>query len=303
MGKNLTLLGLALALAGCATIEGMQGGGKWRVTSDTTAAGFTFPESVGCDAGERVLYVSNFGGTELKPAEKDGKGFISKVALDGKVMEARVWPGTGETLHKPKGLWIEGNRLWVTDVDAVWVYDTKTRKGRKLDIPGIRFANDPAVSGGALYVSDNRSDQVFRIEPADFLDARVQPKITVAATGKAMSPNGVWPGRDGSLLIAGFQAADQPRAIYSLARDGTVKTLSQPIGRLDGLYEMRDGSLLVTDWNSGSLFRWSPAGGQETLATGFKGPADFCVMPVGSDYVVYVPDLVQSHIRIIRLSR
>jgi sugar lactone lactonase YvrE len=211
---------------------------KWRVVSDTTAGGFTFPESVGCDATERVLYVSNFGGTELKPAEKDGKGFISKVGLDGKVIQARVFPGAGETLHKPKGLWIEGSRLWVTDVDAVWIYDTKTRKGRKLDIPGIKFANDPAVGGGALYVTDNRSDQVFRIEPADFLDAKVTPKITVAASGKAMSPNGVWPARDGTLRLVGFQAPDQPRAIYSLDRSGNVKALSQPIGRLDGVYEM-----------------------------------------------------------------
>jgi hypothetical protein len=298
------LVCVAIAQAGCAMMEGAQDGGKWRVVSDTTATGFTFPESVGCDAGERVLYVSQFGGTELKPAEKDGKGYISKVSLDGKVIESRVFPAAGETLHKPKGIWIEGTRLWVTDIDVVWVYDTRTRKGRKIDIPGIKFANDPAVRGGVLYVSDNRSDQLFRIEPADFLDARVQPKVTVAAAGKAMSPNGVWPARDGSLLIVGFQAPDQPRAIYSMGRDGDVKPLSQPIGRLDGVYEMPDGTLLVTDWNSGSLFSWSAKGGRETLASGFKGPADFCVMSQGGGgYAVYVPDLVQSTVRIIRLAR
>ena len=290
---------VAMLQAGCATMGG-GGDGKLRVVSDTTAAGFTFPESVGCDAGERVLYVSQFGGTELKPAEKDGKGYVSKVGLDGKVIEERVFR---DTLNKPKGIWIQGDRLWVTDIDSVWLYDTKTRRGRKVDIPGVRFANDPAVRGNVLYVSDNRSDQLFRIEPADFLDARVQPKVTVAATGKAMSPNGLWPARDGTLLLVGFQAPGEPRAIYAMGRDGEVKALSQPIGRLDGVYELRDGSLLVTDWNAGSLFRWSARDGQETLATGFKGPADFCVMPQGRGYTVYVPDLVQSHVRIIELSR
>lgn len=87
---------LALAQAGCGVIPGTASGeAKWRVASDTTATGFTFPESVGCDTTQKVLYVGNFGGTELKPAEKDGKGYISKVGLDGKVIEARFLPPSG----------------------------------------------------------------------------------------------------------------------------------------------------------------------------------------------------------------
>jgi hypothetical protein len=219
------------------------------------------------------------------------------------VIEARFLPAAGETVHKPKGIWVQGNRLWVTDIDAVWIFDTNTRKGRKLDIPGAKFANDPAVQDGVLYVSDNRSDQLFRVEPADFLDARVQPKVTVAFSGKSINPNGVYPGRYGSLLLVGFLSPEQSRGIYALGRDGNVKAISRPIGRLDGLYELRDGSVLATDWNSGSLFRWSEKGGVETLASGFKGPADFCVMPQGDGLTVYVPDLVKSEIRIIRLGR
>ena len=43
----------------------------------------------------------------------------------------------------------------------------------------------------------------------------------------------------------------------------------------------------------------SGPGAQETLAKDFKGPADFCVM--GS--TAYVPDLVKSEVRIIRMDR
>jgi len=57
--------------------------GPPKVLSDRTVGGFVYPESVGCDATERVLYVSNFGGKELKPAEKDGLGYVSKVPLAG----------------------------------------------------------------------------------------------------------------------------------------------------------------------------------------------------------------------------
>jgi hypothetical protein len=61
--------------------------------------------------------------------------------------------------------------------------------------------------------------------------------------------------------------------------------------------------LLVTDWNSGSLFQWSKSMGMKKLAEGFKGPADFCVIEGSDDVTAYVPDLVQNHVRIIRLTR
>ena len=78
---------------------------------------------------------------------------------------------------------------------------------------------------------------------------------------------------------------------------------SLPIGRLDGIYEMADGTLLVTDWNAGSLFSWSEKTGMQKLATGFKGPADFCVVPQSGGLTVVVPDLVQSQLRFIHLRK
>jgi hypothetical protein len=272
-----------------------------RVVSDRTVSGFAYPESVAYDPKAKVLYMGQFG-SELKPAEKDGKGKISKVSLDGKVLEDRFLPAHGETLHKPKGIWVRGERLWVTDIDAVWIFDLKSRKGRKLDLPGMGFANDPAVQGNALFVSDNRGDMLYRVEPADFLNHQGNPQIAVVFAGKSINPNGLYPARDGSLLMVGFQSLKQARGIYSVSKSGEIKTLSKEIGGLDGVYELRDGSLLVTDWNSGSLFRWSPKTGMQTLASGFKGPADFCVIPDEKGITVVVPDLVQSQLRFVRLA-
>ena len=291
----LALVSLASLVTGCASLD--TDSRPWHVVSDTTATGFAFPESVGCDSSANVLYVSQFGGTELKPAEKDGKGFISKVGLDGKVIQKRAFD---VTLNKPKGIWIEGLRLWVTDIDSVWIFDTASKRGRKLELPGIEFANDPAVQRGVLYVSDNRSDKLFRIEPADFLDEKTPPKVTVAWSGKSVFPSGLWPSRkSGTLLMVGFQSPEQPRGIYAMGPDGEVKALSGMIGRLDGLHETWDGSIFATDWNAGSFFQWSRSGGVMPLATGFKGPADFCIM---SD-TAYVPDLVQGEVRILKLGR
>lgn len=84
--------------------------------------------------------------------------------------------------------------MWFTDIDSVWVVDLKTKQGKKLELPSVQFANDPTVMNGALYVSDNRSDQLVRVGPADFLKAKKPPKITVVFKGKGIFPNGLYPG-------------------------------------------------------------------------------------------------------------
>jgi len=274
------------------------------VISDQTVTGFAFPESVGCDTANKVLYVSQFGGVKPQPAEKDGLGKISRMSLDGKILDEQFFPPAGETLNKPKGIWIRGDRLWVTDIDAVWAFDLKTKKGRRLALPGVGFANDPAILGNALYISDNRNDKLVKVEPADFLNAKKEPSVTQVFSGASVNPNGLYPARDGMLYMVGFLAADKPKSIYALGVSGQIKQLSEPIGRLDGIYELRDGSLLFTDWNTGSLSRWSEKSGVQKLADGFKGPADFCVVPgAGGSMTVVVPDLPQSQLRFIQLRK
>jgi hypothetical protein len=297
--KNRTSTLIALLLAFSATASA-----QYRATSEQTVGGFVNPESVGCDVRNRVLYVGNFGAPKLDPAAKEGMGYISKLGLDGKVIEKQFLPGPGgEKLNKPKGIWIQGERLWVTDIDVVWIFDLKTKKGRKLALPGVGFANDPAVMDGVLYISDNRNDLMVKVAPADFLNAKQGPKVTQIFKGAGINPNGLYPMGDGMLLMVGFLAPDKPKGIYALGVSGQIKTLSAPIGRLDGLYRMADGSLLITDWNTGSLSRWTENGEMRKLADGFKGPADFCVMPQAGGLTVFVPDLVQSQLRIIQLRK
>jgi len=273
-----------------------------KVISEQTVTGFGHVESVAYDPKGKVFYTSDFG-PDLKPADKDGKGQISKVSVDGKILEPRFLPAAGQTLNKPKGIWIAGNRLWVTDIDSVWVFDLKSKEGKKLELPGIQFANDPTVMNGALYVSDNRADMLFRVEPADFLKSKADPKITVVFKGKGIFPNGLYPGNDGALLMVGFENKDKPHGIYSMAPGKDPVALSDNIGMLDGLYQMKDGDILATDWVSGSLFRWNKKDGMQKLATGFKGPADFCVVPNKKGLLVAAPDLVKGEIRLIQLGQ
>ena len=273
-----------------------------KVLSEQTASGFGHIESVACDPKGKVLYTSDFG-PDLKPADKDGKGKITKVSLDGKILEDGFLPAPGQTLNKPKGIWIKGNRLWVTDIDSVWVFDLKTKKGKKLDLPGVTFANDPTVMGDALYVSDNRSDQLVRITPADFLESKADPKITVLFKDKGVNPNGVYPGKGGALMMVGFKDKDNPRGIYSLVPGKEPELVSDKIGMLDGLYLMSNGDVLATDWMTGSLFQWNKTMGVKKLATDFKGPADFCAFENAKGLMVVVPDLVKGEMRFVQLGK
>ncbi|HEY6821146.1 MAG TPA: hypothetical protein VI321_03945 [Burkholderiales bacterium] len=277
--------------------------GPLKVVSQKTVGGFMHVESVAYDPLAKALYASEFGAQKLDPALKDGKGRIVKLDLEGKVLEARFLPGAGgQALNKPKGIWVKGSRLWVTDIDAVWIFDLKTKKGRKLALPEAKFANDSAVVGNALYVSDNQTDKVFRVVPADFLDSKAEPQVSTVLAGKDVGPNGLYPARGGGLLVAGFSPG-KANPVHALGANGQLKALSDPIGSIDGLYQMKDGSLLGTDWKSGSLFHWSRKDGMQKLATGFKGPADFCVIPGKDGLIAVVPDLVQGSLRFARLSR
>ncbi len=273
-----------------------------RVVYDTIVTGLAYTESVAYDPHAKVLYASQFGSV-LQPALKGGKGKIAKLSLDGKILEDQFLPAHGEIMNKPKGIWVRGGRLWVTDIDGVWEFDLKTRKSRKLMLPGAQFANDPTVQGNALYVSDNRTDKLFRVAPADFLNMKGEPKVTVVFSGKSINPNGLYPGPNGSLLMVGFASPKEPRGIYQMSREGKLRELTGNIGMLDGLYRMRDGSLIATDWVSGTVFHWSPKGGQQTIASGFKGPADLCVVPEKDGLLLVQPDLAANQLRFIKLAQ
>ena len=298
---------ISVAIATCAAalplaIATGAGAAELKVLSERTTIGFGHIESVAYDPKSKALYTSDFG-PDLKPADKDGKGKITKVSVDGKILEDGFLPAKGQTLNKPKGIWVKGNRLWVTDIDSVWVFDLKTKQGKKLDLPNITFANDVTVMGNALYVSDNRSDQLVSAEPADFLESKAVPKITVRFKEKSVNPNGIYPGKGGALLMVGFKGKDDPRGLYSMMPGKEPELLSDKIGMLDGLYVMSNGDVLATDWVSGSLFQWTKIMGMKQLATGFKGPADFCAFPNSKGLMVVVPDLVNGELRFVQLGK
>jgi hypothetical protein len=293
-----------VALLGSLAFAAPHAGAKdFKVISDKTVTGVGNPESVAYDPKEKVFYAGDFGTPPSKSAEKDGLGKINKISLDGKVMDSGIKPAADQPpFSKPKGIWIRGNRMWIADLEAVWVFDLKSKKGKRLEI-GSNYANDVTVVKNVLYVTDNRNDTVWSVEPADFMKGKKPPKITKVVSGKGINPNGVYPARNGSLLIAGFKSKDEARGIYQLSLGQEPKLISKPIGLVDGIYQMRNGEILATDWVTNSLFQWNEKDGVRKLAGDIKGPADFCVVRNRDGYLVALPDLVKGEIRLIQLGK
>src|SRR3954463_633838 len=113
------------------------------------------PESVLFDGAGKVLYESNIDG---QPWEKDGKGSVGKVGLDGKIIKVDWVTG----LNAPKGLGMYKNNLYVADVDNVVVIDiAKAVISKHIPIEGAQGLNDISVDkNGKVYVTDSKAGKI-----------------------------------------------------------------------------------------------------------------------------------------------
>lgn len=127
------------------------------------------PESVLYDGKNKVLYTANIDG---QPNDKDGKGSIGRVGLDGKIIEAEWVKG----LNAPKGMGLFKKTLYVADIDKVVAINIKDGTiERTYPVAGAVFLNDVTVDKkGVVYVSDSRTRKVHRIRKGEittFLDS------------------------------------------------------------------------------------------------------------------------------------
>jgi len=248
-----------------------------------TEARFQQPESVLYDPGRQVLYVSNVAG---EPAAKDEKGFLSKVSLEGKVLELDWIKG----LHAPKGLAYYGNRLYVSDIDTLVEIDLGDGKIlNRYPAEGAQFLNDVATDGGgSAYVSDMMTDTIYRLSNG---------KLEVWLKSDALqSPNGLYVGRDGDLVVGSWGVREDG---FKTKVAGHLKKVSifwksiqslgsgEPVGNLDGVEGDSVGNYYATDWMAGKLFYIKPSGESTVLLQLEPGTADLGL--VGDRGVLVIP--------------
>lgn len=239
-------------------------------------AGLQTPESVLHDADLDMYLVSNINGA---PLDKDGNGFISLVAPDGRIADLKWIDGAeeGVRLSAPKGMAISGDRLYVTDIDTVRVFDRNTGAPvAAYGIEGATFLNDlHAGNDGSIYVTDtgmragaggfepSGSAAVYHMTPA----GQVQ---TIIAGDSLAAPNGLTI-RGNRLVYATF-GADRVWALDEQGNRSPVATL--PSGSLDGLVTLPDGQLLVSSWQGEAVYRVGMDGTATPVAENIPSPAD-----------------------------
>ena len=209
-------------------------GGQYKLTWQwETPRDLRVPESVLYHEKEKVLYVSNINGS---PTEKNGKGFISKIALDGRI-EVLQW-ATG--LNAPKGLAIFQQKIYVADIDRLVEIDLKTGKiSAEYPAEGAGFLNDVVTdSAGNVYVSDmsQENSAIYKLE-----DGRMAVWLKDEAIDR---PNGLYM-EDKRLLVG--NTGDGSLKAVDLATRKTSLLAAVGFG-IDGLRGDGTGNYFVSNW-------------------------------------------------------
>jgi hypothetical protein len=250
-------------------------------------SGFLSPESVVHDPLTDVYLVSNVGG----PPVIFNHGFISRVSPQGAVLDLKwIEDGVnGAALHGPKGLWLHRGELYVADVDTLRIFNRFTGAPIRdvpipnpfaapgttppLGAPGALFLNHVVVANdGTAYISDQLDSAIFKVDP--------QGNASVLASGPQLgNPDGILLDGDELSWVTFFghevrRMTSSGKIIMEAllpAADVTGLTLGPnplPPGALlmDG-YARWHGSLLVTSWVTGTIYRIGRSGTEiETTA-------------------------------------
>jgi SMP-30/Gluconolactonase/LRE-like region len=222
--------------------------------------GLSQPEALSFDESQNVYFVSNVNGS---PGVKDGNGFISRISADGVMDSLHFIQGgrDGVQLDAPMGSRVQGDTLWVLDVDKLRGFDTKSGKPYvTVDLSPLKalFLNDLAIdSTGEFYITDTgvlvaANGMDSHPGPDRILHVAHDRSISVAAsTALFSSPDGIaWDQRAKRFILAPFAG---PSVQEWRIGDAGPKDIAQGKGMFDGAEVEHDGTILITSWNDSSI--------------------------------------------------
>lgn len=193
-------------------------------------SGLADPESVALSADGTFLYVTNVSG---EADAKDGDGFVSRVGLDGSILDRAFAQG----LNAPKGIALSGDTLYVADIDEVVVIDTATGAIRnRIAVPEAQFLNDIAIApNGDVLVADSGGARIFSVRDGaagEWLEHR-----------HLQSVNGLLP--EAERLVVTTMAGRLLAVDYTTRR---ITVLARDLGDADGVAPIGGGRYLVSEW-------------------------------------------------------
>jgi sugar lactone lactonase YvrE len=196
---------------------------------------------------------------------KDAGAYISRMnaARLNDVKPFIVSGKNGVTLDAPKGMAIQGDTLWVADIDVLRGFDrhTGTPVGQ-VDFKSFKVSmlNDVALApDGTLRVTDTGiimsekgvirpgGDKIFKVGPGR--------SVSVIASGPQLGePNGiVWDSTANRWIVVGFQLFGA--TVNAFAPEfNSVEILSKTGGgEFDGVEVLPSGAVIYTSWTDSSV--------------------------------------------------
>lgn len=198
-------------------------------------------EAVAYNATLNQCFVSNIGA--VPPDAKDGDGSISKIDIEGKIVE-KDWV-TG--LNAPKGLAFDDEFLYVTDITELLKIKIETGEiVHKYAIDTAKFLNDAAISGDEVYFTDSGSGAVYLLK---------NDEVTLFSRLEGKSSNGVFI-EEKRVLVVTFDTGD----FYAIDKETKEQTLlTSGFAGGDGIVAIEQG-YIVSNWNGEVNFVAKEAG-------------------------------------------
>lgn len=221
--------------------------------------GLASAEAVSFDPTRNVYFVSNINGD---PGIKDGNGFITRITADGVVDSLHFIQGgrNGVTLDGPMGSRVQGDTLWVLDVDVLRGFNASTGaplKAINLAQQGAGFLNDLAIGpDGDFYITDTGvrpvSGNLQHVAPDRIYHVDRNRKVTIAMENPALSmPDGIdWDPTGRRLVLAPFGG----KAVQEWHPGDNAPTDVAPgPSKFDGVEVEPDNTIVVTIWNDSTV--------------------------------------------------
>jgi sugar lactone lactonase YvrE len=228
-----------------------------------TIVGFHDPESVLHDPEQDVYFVTNMMGFG---SHHDATAAISRVDAQRLEAGARTFIQSGiggVTLHAPKGMVLQGDTLWVTDIDVVRGFHRRTGAPlRTIDFAAQApiLLNDIALGpDGVLRVTDTGIRMVFEgnihTGPSRIFEVQRSGAVRpVADSTDLRQPNGiVWDSTAARWVVVSFDPIDA--AVVAAAPGDTAGRVLFRHRRLDGLVALGSRRYLVSSWADSSIHR------------------------------------------------
>jgi len=176
-------------------------------------------------------------------------------------------------LVSPKGMKIQGNTLFVTDINRLVGLNTQTgKKTYEYKFAQDAFLNDVETSAdNMVYISDTNKNNIVMMN--------LQDRKPDFFTHKELSkPNGLYYVKgdsSGLLYIVSFRK-EAPVQVLNLTSRELFSIPNSAVSMADGIARQNDGTWLISSWADSTIYKFSPDFSVKSALRGkFSTPADF----------------------------